>query len=319
MMKKKVKTKGKCKRPPEHRAYFITDNSGLTHQQIKARLSKLRVNYFCMCDEIAPTTGKRHTHIYFHATSTVRFPQVRKNFPASHIEAAQGTGHQCREYIKKSGKWEGTEKAVGNLPETFEEWGEVPQRGRRTDHEAIWNSVKAGENNTGINNAHPETIFKGKAMDKCRADFRADRFGNCVRELSVTYVHGEIGAKKMEDVFHAHDPKTLYRVTKYTYPFDKYEGQDVIIFDNFRDSLPIREMIEYLKGYPLWLPCRGEDRIACYTKVYIISECSLEALYGDIQKTEPKLWWAIAERIETIREYTSREKYREYSCQDAYF
>ena len=60
--------------------------------------------------------------------------------------------------------------------------------------------------------------------------------------------------------------ENVYHVTNYDHPFDDYRGQNVILFDEFRSSLPVADMLKYLDGYPLMLPCRYSNKVACYTK-----------------------------------------------------
>ena len=71
----------------------------------------------------------------------------------------------------------------------------------------------------------------------------------------------------------------VYRVTNYKHPFDGYKGEPVILFDEFRSSLPLPDMLNYLDVYPLMLPSRYADRVACYTRVFIVSNIPLEEQY----------------------------------------
>ena len=73
-----------------------------------------------------------------------------------------------------------------------------------------------------------------------------------------------------------HGYKNVFRVTNYAHPFDGYRGERVLLFDEFRSSLPLADMLKYLDGYPLMLPCRYADKVACFTEVYIISNIPLE-------------------------------------------
>ena len=85
-------------------------------------------------------------------------------------------------------------------------------------------------------------------------------------------------------------------------PFDGYAGQDVLLFDEFRSSLPIADMLKYLDGYPLMLPCRYGDRVACYTKVYLLSNIPMEKQYPNIQLEEPETWRAFLRRFSGVSE-----------------
>ena len=78
----------------------------------------------------------------------------------------------------------------------------------------------------------------------------------------------------------------VFRVTDYEHPFDGYKGQDVIVFEEFRSSLRIGDMLNYLDGYPVELRCRYSNKQACFTKVYIISNISLRDQYRDLQRDQ---------------------------------
>ena len=56
-------------------------------------------------------------------------------------------------------------------------------------------------------------------------------------------------------------------------------------------------MLNYLDIYPLMLPARYSDRVACYSKVYITSNVPLEDQYGDVQIVHPATWQAFLRRI----------------------
>lgn len=96
-----------------------------------------------------------------------------------------------------------------------------------------------------------------------------------------------------------------YRVTDYQHPFDSYNGQDIVIFEEFRSSLKIQDMLNYLDGYPLDLPCRYNNKIACFTKVYIISNISLNDQYYDIQRNYEETWKAFLRRIHEVQVFSS--------------
>lgn len=96
----------------------------------------------------------------------------------------------------------------------------------------------------------------------------------------------------------------VYRVTDYLHPFDGYKGQDVIIFEEFRTSFPISDMLNYLDGYPLELPCRYNNKYACFTKVYMITNIPLSQQYKTVQHESPQTWCAFLRRIGQVVHYT---------------
>ena len=64
-------------------------------------------------------------------------------------------------------------------------------------------------------------------------------------------------------------------------------------------------MLNYLDGYPLDLPCRYNNKIACFTKVYIISNLPLNDQYRDIQREYEETWKAFLRRIHKVMYFTS--------------
>ena len=99
-----------------------------------------------------------------------------------------------------------------------------------------------------------------------------------------------------------HGYENVFRVTNYAHPFDNYKGESVIVFEEFRSSLPIADMLNYLDGYPLTLPCRYADKVACYTTVYIASNIPIEEQYVSTQHNESETYNAFLRRIHNIEE-----------------
>lgn len=84
----------------------------------------------------------------------------------------------------------------------------------------------------------------------------------------------------------AYGYSNVYRVTDYAHPFDSYDCEDVIIFEEFRSSLPLGCMLNYLDIYPIKLPARYANKQACFTKIFIISNWELERQYQELQVTD---------------------------------
>lgn len=64
-----------------------------------------------------------------------------------------------------------------------------------------------------------------------------------------------------------------------------------------RVSITVADMLNYLDGYPVELPCRYANKVACYTKVYIITNIPLEQQYPNVQIDSPGTWNAFLRRI----------------------
>ncbi len=260
-----------------------------------------------MSDEIAST---HHTHIYIHCTSPVRFRTLKNKFPTAHIELARGTAVQNRDYVFKEGKWQNNKKHETNLIDTHEEYGELPveRQGARNDLADLYDMIKQGASDYEILDSNPEFFSQIDRMEKVRQTIYQDVYKNEFRHLDVTYIWGETGSGKTRNVMEQYGYANVYRITNYAHPFDLYKGQSVIIFEEFRSSLPLSDMLNYLDGYPLALPCRYNDRVACYTTVFIISNIDIRLQYAALQNLEHESWLAFLRRIHNVKVYSGKRE-----------
>ena len=293
-----------------HRRFLLTINNPLpewTHEKIREALEKLHLQYWCMADEIGLQEQTPHTHVYFVAeTSAIRFSTVKGLFPTAHIDAANGTSAECRDYVAKSGKWTEDEKADTRIDGTFEEWGELPNepgQGARTYIAAVYEMIADGKSNAEIMRENPDLAAQISRMDKIRQDILEERYRTTFRKLTVIYIFGPTETGKTRGVMECHGYGDVFRITDYAHPFDRYAQEPVMCFDEFRSSLPIGDMLNYLDGYPLSLPARYANRVACFETAYIISNIDLKEQYPNVQDNEPKTWRAFLRRIHKVIEY----------------
>lgn len=288
------------------RKWQITINNpseqNLGHEKIRQELEGMELEYACMCDEVGDQ-GTYHTHLFVQGKNQIRFSTMKNKFPGAHLEMAKGTAQENRDYIRKEGKWAKDKKKETNLPETFEEFGECPMErpGRRTDLEDLYDWICEGKTNDEIIKEDPRYMFNLEKIDKARQTILEAKYRNCDRDIKTVYIYGETGTGKTYHVMKKYGYENVYRVTDYDHPFDSYRQQEVIIFEEFRSSLKIQDMLNYLDKYPLELPCRYNNKRACYTKVYIISNIPLWEQYTTVQKEYPLTYDAFTRRIhETV-------------------
>lgn len=290
------------------RKYQLTINNPLDHgfsrEVLRSTLIGLKsCIYWCMCDEIGEQ-GTPHTHIYLAFRNAAQFSMVQERFYGAHIEMARGTHRENREYIRKEGKWQNDIKHETNLTDTFEESGELPPE--RDAHQsqtvAIVEMIKNGATNAEILQEFPTAMTRLSHIEQTRQTLIEEMYCGRWRNLSVTYLYGATGVGKTRGVMEYYGYKNVCRVTNYDHPFDNYKGERVIVFEEFRSSLPITDMLKYLDGYPVMLPCRYADKVACFDTVYLISNIPLEKQYPMIQQNEPETYRAFLRRIHSVEE-----------------
>ena len=299
-------------RKQSSRKYLLTINNpvdhGYTHEQIRSILSEFPgLQYWCMCDEIGEQ-GTPHTHIYMVSANGIMFDTMYGKFYGAHIDKANGSNQQNRDYVRKEGKWQDDAKHETSLPDTFEEWGELPpdRTHKESQSEQIVQMIRDGMSNAEILTEIPTAYNKLTYIEQARQTLLHEENKNKWRNLDVTYLWGETGTGKTRSVMEKYGYSNVYQVTNYEHPFDGYQGQNVIIFEEFRSSLKIDDMLKFLDGYPLMLPCRYADKVACYTKVFIISNYSLEQQYPNVQQDNPRTWSAFCRRIHKV-EYMAND------------
>jgi hypothetical protein len=283
-------------------------DAGLNHSAITEILHRFSLSYFCMADEIA-TTGTFHTHIFLYSSSPIRFSTLKNRFPTAHIEQAYGSVRGNRDYVAKTGKWTDTDKAETSVPGSFIEWGQAPTEKEEKSPEMyqLIEDLRAGRSTMEIIEDNPNLAFRVRDIELLRQTVMEEIYSSKNRTVDVTYLFGASGTGKTWGIFNQHDPKSICRITDYGgrngVRFDNYRCHDVLVFEEFRSQIGIDSMLNYLDIYPITLPARYNDRVACYTKVYMTSNIPLEGLYPEIQRYQPETWRAFSRRINHVIEY----------------
>lgn len=308
----------------QSRKWQITINNpkekNFSHERIKEELSKLKsLIYWCMSDEVGENEATYHTHIYIACSSAIRFSTLRRKFEGvAHLEIAHGTSEENRNYIFKIGKWATDKKHGTRVSDTQEEYGEMPieRKGARNDLTDLYDMIKSGMSNYEILENEPNYLTRIETIERVRQTIKEEQYKTTFRILEVIYIYGNTETGKTRGIMDKYGYENIYRCTDYLHPFDTYKGQDVIIFEEFRSSLRLSDMLTYLDGYPFDLPCRYFNRVACYTKAYIISNISLKSQYINVQQEESTSWNAFIRRIHKVVHYTGKNEFKEYKTED---
>lgn len=153
-------------------------------------------------------------------------------------------------------------------------------------------------------------VFPQEGM-RCRTAIRNyrlmwDRAHADWRHVEVTYIWGETGTGKTRSVTDEYGYPNVYRVTDYKRgPWDTYDGQDVVLLEEFRSSFRLEEMLNYLDGHPVELECRYANQLAKFTKVYIVTNIPMDEQYPSFQDAfaeegKRNSWNALQRRISNI-------------------
>lgn len=311
--------------PVSSRKWQVTINNplekGFTHDRIIEIMSGVRGKslYWCMCDEEGDECETLHTHIFIYRRGAFTWQQINDLFPDCHRDNCYGTPKENRAYILKDGEKFNKDESghynyvdsngkshVGiNFTDTFYEFGVIPDehQGVSSSSVQIVQMIKDGASNDEIIDEVASAYKDIEKIERVRSMYRDKKFSHMWRELEVTYIFGKTGSGKTRGVMDKYGYENCYRVTDYKHPFDTYDGQDVLIFEEFRGGLKHGDMLNYLDGYPILLPCRYFNRQACYTKVFILTNIPPEEQYTNVDKESRAALWR---RIHKVIQYTDR-------------
>lgn len=295
-------TKNICIKRP-----FFKDDDAVTDY-----VSKLKdFKYTCWQFEIGEN-GTPHLQMYVNFSQSKRFKQIKQYFPTAHFEDARGTSQECKDYCSKDDT---------RVRGPYEE-GTFTEERQRTDYIGFFEMIKQGASNIEIKEVYPSLYMRERnKIDAYRQDLLHIEYDYKIRDdIEVTYIYGAGGTGKSSYVINKYGLSNIFRTCRYKYgAFDRYDGQKVIVFDEFDSSLPITDINDILDLYPTELSARYANRVACYNKVYIISNLSLEEQYINVQNEKPMQYRAFLRRIHNVVKFSEHsivvEKGKFESCQ----
>lgn len=300
-------SKQKKKRPYK---WFITINNpaehNCSHEEIKKNLLALNLNYACMKDEIGEKEHTYHTHLFIYLKNGVTFERIKKLFPTANIQEALGTPKQCRDYILKEG--EHSDKADTTVPHTFEEINELPLETKEKNNcmwQDIQEMVKNGCSDMDIYEIYPNAPLHAKAIQSLRkAYLKQNSKGKRVKK-KVFYYFGDTETGKTRSILDTYGDENVYIVTDYAHPFDNYNGEKIILFDEFHSSIDIKLMLRYIDIYNCELPARYENSYANYDTIFIVSNIPLSEQY---KYSDNKTFNAFLRRIIGVLHFSKKDE-----------
>ncbi len=158
----------------QHRKILLTIQNpldkGFSHNAIEDIMASMNVTYYCYADEIAPTTGTMHTHVFLYRKTAIRDRTIRAKLPGVHYDCCIGTCKECRDYVGKTGKWADDKKADTTIKGTFREFGEMPdeRQERAPELNDIIDAVEEGKTTAEIIKENPKYVFRAKDIDVLR-------------------------------------------------------------------------------------------------------------------------------------------------------
>lgn len=219
--------------------------------------------------EEAPTTHKIHLQGFIVTKKRSVFNTIKKLFPGCHIEKARGTQEQNVAYCSKSDT-----KILGPFI-----IGELEHPGKSTPLESCVDLVKKGSTFKQVCDEYPQVYVKHfRGLQALRFALLSEP--PKWRTLEVVYIYGKTGVGKTRYCYEL--SPNLYKVVNNGQWWDGYYDQESILFDEFYGDIRVKDMLNWLDGYPIQLPIKGGFTYGRWIKVYITSNNPLESLYPTV-------------------------------------
>lgn len=228
--------------------------------------------YMIYGKETCPDTGRLHWQGYCQLACQMTANQFKKTIGIGvHFESARGTLAENRAYCVKDGD--------------FLEFGEPKQQGERNDLNVVNNCII--NDNFSLSDVamkYPNQFVKYHGGFNKLIEMREKKMGKEMRDIEVYVLVGPAGCGKTRFVYE--NCPNLYDLIcerDQTLWFDGYEGEEVLLLDEFRGGTDISVLLRLLDRYPMRLRVKGGHTYARWNKVYITSNLLPRSWYnGDL-------------------------------------
>lgn len=235
------------------------------------------IAYICWQDEICPSTNRLHQQGYAEFRESTRIGTVKRllGCESIHLEGRVGTAEQAREYCKKEETGvEGSFKELGIFSKS--------RQGTRNDLEEITEMLREGRTVDEITDLFgPSYIRYHRGIENLNSRFRKRAIPGW-RSVQVFVLWGDTGIGKTRLVHELFGPKvfTLAAEKGDRVWWDGYEGERVLLIDEFYGWVPYGTFLQITDGYRVRLPIKGSHTYSAWNVVVITSNKSPEEWYS---------------------------------------
>lgn len=208
-------------------------------------------------------SGTEHLQGYTEFKRPVRMSTVKARINnAIHLEPRAGTRDQARDYCRKP------ESRLGDPVEQ----GDWVADGERTDIKQVFEAIRAGASELEIAELNPTSYARHyRAFERFRG-LLAQRASQSFRAVNTVVIVGETGVGKTRAVFEREGYDRVFCQSGLMGGWwDGYNGQPVLLLDDFKGGIKHQDLLRVLDGYPLQLNVKCSSTWAQYTTVYITS------------------------------------------------
>lgn len=268
------------------RAYCFTVNNYTEEELIAVQELCENATYGIYGKECVTTP---HLQGYIYYANRISFNTIKRVLPRAHIEQAHGTPSDNQKYCSKEHE--------------FKEYGTLPQQGKRTDIEDFRDRIYDGATEEELLDEYAIMMAKyPKFYQQCR-NIVLKREAKKMIQPEVTVLVGEPGIGKTRRIYDTENIDDVYKVevgdgSANSIFWDNYNGEQVILIDDFHNNFKLDYMLRLLDRYPIKLNIKGGHTWKCATRIYITSNIHPDNWYPNCPTIHRK---ALFRRITTVQ------------------
>lgn len=275
---------------------YVTKHYSYYKNELSLHQSGIRYMVYQL--EKCPTTDRLHLQGYVEFYKDKRMTQVKRILEnnALHLEARRGTRKQARDYCCDE------DKRLPNTEAVF--LGKFRTRqGHRTDVDQIADCVIDGWSASQIAAEFPSIYMRMHRGIAALITKRDEATLNQYHKIDTTVVFGKSRAGKTRFIFDKHGAENVY-VAQITEDrklwFQGYEGQKVLLINEFYGQLPVNYMQNLLDNYRMQLQVKGGHAVSNWDHIYITANCDPIEWYSGWRRIPEAVMESIFRRFDEI-------------------
>lgn len=244
--------------------FCFTDFGGLNWEKIFSENDEIR--FVAWGKEICPKTKREHNQGFLQTKKTLRFAAIKKmcNYPGLHLEVMLGKFSDNEKYCSKEGR--------------YTQLGEWVSQGHRSDLEAVTDDIVATNGDKEhIMEEHPVTYMKFHAGIDKLCTHHKKKACNRWMDVKVHILCGKAGTGKTSYVTEKHGYDDVFVLDTDADPkflLDGYDGEKILLIDDFNGGIKYNTMLRLLDGHPMKLNVKNGRTYKAWEHVYITSNVS---------------------------------------------
>jgi len=231
--------------------------------------------------EKCPKTSREHRHVLLYSNNPKPDSRTGRGWIAKQLECvkhpdvrgARGDEEQCTAYLSKDN--------------SFQDFGDKPKQGMRSDLEVIKDDILNGSKTAEDIAIEQPTMYHqyGRTFNKLEDIALRRKFRTWT--TSCEWIYGSTGVGKSHKAFENYSPDTHYIYPNDNGWWDGYIGQETVIINEFRGGIQYAELLDLIDKWPKTVKRRHREPVPFLAKhIIITSSMTPSEVYSNLSAND---------------------------------